>query len=153
MIAAIVGFGLGAILAASRTKLSSHTFPSRTVVEIVHGQRPIVTETVPGPTRTVSVPGPTVTKTVPGPTRTVTTAIAGLAKSAISDGTWQVGTDVTPGTYHAPGGSTCGWVIESGSPNGSNNSIVSKGESGQTNPVVTLSYGDRFTTTNCGTWH
>jgi hypothetical protein len=158
LIAAIAGFSLGALLAGSRTKTATVISPPRTFVQTVDGHLPVLIRTVRGPLQIVTVPGPTTTvsKTVPGPTKTVTRpapSAAASGASAITDGTWQVGTDIAPGTYHARGGSRCQWEVESGSPNGSNSSILSKGALGDTNPVVTLSGGDRFTTSNCGTWH
>jgi hypothetical protein len=154
LIAVVLGLSLGAIAAGSTTQTTTVTSPPRAAVQTVYGHLPILTKTVHGPARTVTVSGPprTVTTTVRGPTKTVTVP-APLPKSPITDGTWQVGTEVGAGTYHAPGGSSCQWEIESGSLKGTKHRILSKGEFGQANPVVTLSAGDRFTTSGCGTWH
>jgi hypothetical protein len=74
--------------------------------------------------------------------------------SSIEDGTWQVGSDVQPGTYRAPGGGGCYWEIDNGPPSSSGNtSNVLNNSFGDSNPVVTLSPGNWFKTSNCGTWH
>jgi hypothetical protein len=154
LIAVALGLSLGAIAAGSKTQTTTVSSPPLAAVQTISGHLPVLTKTVHAAARIVIVTGPTrtQTKTVRGPTRTVTVP-APLPKSPITDGTWQVGIEVGPGTYRAPGGSGCRWEIESGSINGTKNRIRSKGEFGQTNPVVTLSDGDRFTTENCGTWH
>jgi hypothetical protein len=69
------------------------------------------TVTVPGPT--VTVPGPTVT--VPGPTVTVqasppaSSASTPAAGTSFSAGTYEVGTDIQPGTYRTSGSGFCYW--------------------------------------------
>ncbi|MHC1559559.1 flagellar basal body-associated FliL family protein [Actinomycetospora sp. C-140] len=69
------------------------------------------TVTVPGPT--VTVPGPTVT--VPGPTVTVqasqpaSASTAPAAGSSFSSGTYEVGTEIEPGTYRTSGSDFCYW--------------------------------------------
>lgn len=74
--------------------------------------------------------------------------------SKIDDRTWQVGTDVQPGTYPAPGGSLCYWEIRT-SPDNGNGSIdgIKDNGAGDSNPVVTLASGEWFKTHDCGGWH
>jgi hypothetical protein len=156
-IALIAGFGLGAVIARSNAKSTTVTLPPQTVALTVDGHIPVLTDTV-HPTKLEHVAGPTktVTRTVRGQAKTVTVPpprVAGLTRSPIADGTWQVGVDVAPGTYHATGGSGCRWSIAWVSVKSGHNRILSRGEIGQTDPKVALSDGDSFTTSNCGTWH
>jgi hypothetical protein len=70
----------------------------------------VITHDVPVPGPTVTVPGPTVT--VPGPTVTVEApAPAAAAEPApgttFSAGTYEVGTEIKPGTYKTSGSSFC----------------------------------------------
>jgi len=76
---------------------------------------------------------------------------AGGGSSLIADGTWQVGSDVAPGTYRAKGGDSCYWAILNGPPRGDSDNIEENG--GFTaNVVVTLSDGQWFETNDCGDW-
>lgn len=75
----------------------------------------------------------------------------GGGESVISDGTWQVGSDITAGTYRASGGDSCYWAILNGPPRGDSDNIEENG--GFTaNVVVTLSQGQWFETNDCGDW-
>jgi len=75
----------------------------------------------------------------------------GGGASVIADGTWQVGSDVAPGTYRARGGDSCYWAILDGPPRGDSDNIEENG--GFTaNVVVTLSDGQWFETNDCGDW-
>lgn len=65
---------------------------------------------------------PTVIKTVATRTRTQTVTYTPAPKPAISDGTYQVGRDINPGTFRTSGGSHCYYEVDS-DPNG--NSIIS----------------------------
>ncbi|MEV7605126.1 hypothetical protein AB0N65_06775 [Paenarthrobacter sp. NPDC089322] len=74
------------------------------------------------------------------------------AANTVREGTWTVGVDIEPGTYRADAevSSRCYWGIYRSGSNGSDiidNDIVSGGR-----PSVTLSAGQDFTTTRCGTW-
>ena len=92
--------------------------------------------------------------TVASPSASASTSVPGSGGSKIDDGTWQVGTDIQPGTYRAPGGGTCYWEIRTkpDNGNGSTDGIKDNGLS-DSNPVVTLASGEWFKTRSCGTWH
>jgi hypothetical protein len=82
----------------------------------------------------------------------VTGAEQQKAASMIREGTWTVGVDIEPGTYRASADVTsgCYWGIYRTGSNGSDiidNDIVSGGR-----PSVTLSVGQDFKTSRCGTW-
>lgn len=82
----------------------------------------------------------------------VTGAEKAKAANTIKEGTWTVGVDVEPGTYRANSDvtSSCYWGIYRTGSNGSDiidNDIVSGGR-----PSVTLSAGQDFKTSRCGTW-
>ncbi|HZC53025.1 MAG TPA: hypothetical protein VE441_11060 [Mycobacterium sp.] len=80
------------------------------------------TKTVAGPTKTATVAGPTTTvtatarvtttptKVVATHTRVVRITYTPPVKVAFSDGTYRVGSEIKPGTYHTnPGGNDCYW--------------------------------------------
>lgn len=74
------------------------------------------------------------------------------AANTIKEGTWTVGVDLEPGTYRANSdvASGCYWGIYRTGSNGSDivdNDIVSGGR-----PSVTLSAGQDFKSSRCGTW-
>ena len=75
----------------------------------------------------------------------------GGGESVFADGTWQVGTDVAPGTYRARGGESCYWAILNGPPRGDSDNIDENGGF-TSNVVVTLSEGQWFETNDCGDW-
>jgi hypothetical protein len=82
----------------------------------------------------------------------VKTAETTQAANTIKEGTWTVGADIQPGTYRAVSdvSSTCYWGIYRSGSNGSDiidNDIVSGGR-----PSVTLSVGQDFKTSRCGSW-
>lgn len=82
----------------------------------------------------------------------VTAAEKTQAANTIKEGTWTVGVDLEPGTYRASAdvASGCYWGIYRTGSNGSDivdNDIVSGGR-----PSVTLSAGQDFKTSRCGTW-
>src|ERR1700730_2057921 len=67
------------------------------------------------------------------------------------DGVFIGGTDLSPGTYHSPGGSGCYWARLSGFSDRSNEIIANGGFT--TSVIVTISPGDvGFETQSCGTW-
>jgi hypothetical protein len=75
----------------------------------------------------------------------------GGGASVFADGTWEVGSDIAPGTYRAKGGGGCYWAILNGPPSGNSDNIEENG--GFTaNVVVTLSEGQWFETNECGDW-
>lgn len=95
-------------------------------------------------------------KTAEAAVKTREDAVAGAEKAkaanTIKEGTWTVGVDVEPGTYRANSDvtSSCYWGIYRTGSNGSDiidNDIVSGGR-----PSVTLSAGQDFKTSRCGTW-
>ena len=84
------------------------------------------------------------------PTATPSTAVA-LPLTAIPDGTWLVGQEVTPGVYAAPGGEQCSWERLSGF-GGTADEVVASA-SGAVRPIVEIAPTDRgFSTSNCGDW-
>lgn len=82
----------------------------------------------------------------------VTAAEKTQAANTVGDGTWTVGTDIKPGTYRATDnvGSTCYWGIYRSGSNGDD--IIENDIPGGGRPVVTLSPGQDFKSTRCGTW-
>ena len=79
------------------------------------------------------------------------TATPQLPLSAIPDGTWLVGQEVTPGIYAAPGGEQCSWQRLSGF-GGTADEVVASA-SGAVRPIVEIAATDRgFSTSNCGDW-
>lgn len=83
----------------------------------------------------------------------VTGAEAKKEANTIREGTWTVGVDIQPGTYRVAEEVTdsCYWGIYRTGSNGSDiidNDIVSGGR-----PSVTLSAGQDFRTTRCGSWN
>lgn len=82
----------------------------------------------------------------------VTAAEKTKAANTIKEGTWTVGVDIEAGTYrvNADVSSSCYWGIYRTGSNGSDiidNDIVSGGR-----PSVTLSAGQDFNTSRCGSW-
>lgn len=70
-----------------------------------------------------------------------------IAKSSISDGIWESGTDFIPGTYQAPGGSGCYWALL-GSADTSD--IINNGGFSK-NQLIAID-SPYFETDGCGTW-
>lgn len=82
----------------------------------------------------------------------VTGAEAAKAKNTVGDGTWTVGRNIEAGTYVAGKdvGSSCYWGIYASGTNGAK--IIQNDIPGGGRPSVTLSDGQDFKTTRCGTW-
>ncbi len=82
----------------------------------------------------------------------VTGAEKAKAKNTIAEGTWAVGRDIAPGTYvsAAAVSSDCYWAILAGGSNGSD--IIENDIPGGGRPSVTLSAGQDFKTSSCGSW-
>lgn len=82
----------------------------------------------------------------------VTGAEKEKAANTVSDGTWTVGRDITPGTYRSSGevGSRCYWAVLRSGSNGAD--ILENDIPGGGRPVVTLAEGQDFNTARCGTW-
>lgn len=82
----------------------------------------------------------------------VTAAEKQKAADTISDGTWTVGTNVSPGTYTtaADVGSSCYWGIYRSGSNGDD--ILQNDLPGGGRPTVTLSEGQDFKSSRCGKW-
>lgn len=74
------------------------------------------------------------------------------ADNTIREGTWTVGVDIAAGTYRTTDavGSTCYWGIYTSGTNGDD--IITNDIPGGGRPTVTLSKGQDFNTTRCGTW-
>lgn len=82
----------------------------------------------------------------------VTSAEQQKAANTIVDGTWTVGTKVSPGTYTttADVGSRCYWGIYRSGSNGDD--IIQNDIPGGGRPTVTLAEGQDFKSSNCGKW-
>jgi hypothetical protein len=77
---------------------------------------------------------------------------ASKSKTEIVDGTWIVGTDITPGTYKATGAADDCYRSRLKSFEGGTSSIITNGLSGGS-AVVTIEASDKgFATQDCGTW-
>lgn len=83
---------------------------------------------------------------------TVSGAEAQKAKNTFDDGTRTVGRDIEPGTYitTADVGSSCYWAILTSGTNGSD--IVDNDIPGGGRPSVTISAGQDFKSSRCGSW-
>lgn len=79
-------------------------------------------------------------------------AEATKAKNTVTEGTWTVGRDINPGTYVASldVGSSCYWGIYASGSNGDN--IIENDIPGGGRPTVTLSVGQDFKSSRCGSW-
>lgn len=72
------------------------------------------------------------------------------ARQTISDGTWQVGEDIEPGTYRSPAGGSCYWErLRSPGGEGIDNIIANGLEA---NPTVQLEAGEWFRAQDCDEW-
>jgi hypothetical protein len=82
----------------------------------------------------------------------VSGAEAKKAQNTVGDGTWTVGRNIDPGTYVATAdvGSTCYWGIYASGSNGAD--IIQNDLPGGGRPSVTLSAGQDFKTSRCGSW-
>lgn len=71
--------------------------------------------------------------------------------ASFGEGTYQVGADIEPGTYRAPGGQNCYWARLRNFSGGLNSIIANGGF--QKNVVVEILASDTgFESNNCGTW-
>lgn len=78
-------------------------------------------------------------------------ALTSSPTAPFGNGQWIVGTDISAGTWSAPGGPNCYWERESDF-TGDINSVIANDLSAVT-PVVTISATDAgFTSEDCGTW-
>ena len=68
-------------------------------------------------------------------------------QSIISDGIWQVGVDIEPGTYRAEGGESCYWALLNSA---DTQDIVNNGGFGP-NQTITIDSA-WFETNDCGEW-
>jgi hypothetical protein len=78
----------------------------------------------------------------------LTQKVDAAKKASISDGTWQVGADIDPGTYRATSEvpSDCYWEVRS------NDNIVKNDIPGGGFPQTTVSAGQQLKLNSCGTW-
>lgn len=125
------------------------------------GDAPLPTVTAAAQTVTVTAPAVTAIPTERTVTATVTSVATVLRTvkaappapaASIDEGTWEVGSDVTPGTYRTTEtvGSDCYWKISRTGSNGDD--IISNDIPGGGRPRVTLRKGQDFATQGCGTW-
>ncbi len=70
-----------------------------------------------------------------------------VKNSTISEGTWQIGVDIEPGTYRARGGSLCYWAIL----NSLDNFDIANNGGFTANQTVQLTSG-WFESRDCGEW-
>jgi hypothetical protein len=96
-------------------------------------------------------PGRTTVSTTRIPPTAAVSAPPGALRSAFGDGTWTVGTDITPGTYTTQTASNCHWDVEGDSGGGQHGNVASATSSGQVTVVVS-STDKTFTSSGCGTW-
>ncbi len=79
------------------------------------------------------------------------TATSEFPLTAVPEGTWLVGNEVSAGIYSAPGGAQCAWKRLSGF-GGTNDEIIASG-SGNVRLIVEISQTDMgFSTSGCGAW-
>ncbi|MGP5607146.1 MULTISPECIES: coiled-coil domain-containing protein [Micrococcaceae] len=83
--------------------------------------------------------------------KAVGTAEKEKAANTVTGGTWTVGLDIAAGTYRAdePVDSDCYWAIMR---TGSNGDLIENDIPGGGRPSVTLSKGQDFNTSRCGSW-
>jgi hypothetical protein len=72
-------------------------------------------------------------------------AVAGRKATQFGDGTFQVGRDIQPGTYHTEGGSSCYWEKNTGLDDIIDNDNAS-------GPVTLIIDSPYFKSEDCGTW-
>ena len=78
-------------------------------------------------------------------------AITEEPTAVFSDGTYQVGVDVSPGTWRSTGGDTCYWERLSGF-SGTLDDVIAN-DLGGTDPIVTIDAADvGFGAQSCGDW-
>jgi hypothetical protein len=83
--------------------------------------------------------------------KAVGVAEAEAAANTITDGTWTVAVDITPGTYRSNGASAdCYWAITATGSNGAD--IIKNDLPGGGRPQVALEEGHDFNTQRCGDW-
>ena len=79
------------------------------------------------------------------------TATLEFPLTAVPDGTWLVGSEVSAGIYSAPGGALCAWKRLSGFGGTADDIIASS--TGNIRPIVEISLTDMgFSTSGCGAW-
>jgi hypothetical protein len=127
---AIAGAG---IMFAAACGVPTQTASTVTVTSTL---QPVITNTQPVITSTV-----TVTYTPPPP--------PGPKTSIASDGTYQVGVDIVPGTYRTPGGSGCYWARLSSL---STSDIIDNNLSSGPQVVEIQSSDKAFLTKGCTSW-
>ena len=77
----------------------------------------------------------------------------GVPATSFGDGTWAVGIDIAPGTYHASGGVGCSWERLSLFGAGDNTGIIEGPMRPLTPTTVTILPTDKgFSTSHCGRW-
>jgi hypothetical protein len=122
--------GRGAAIAAATLVLAGCGTPGQTAartVTVTSTLQPVITQTV-----TYTPPPP------PGPKTTIST-----------DGTYQVGVDIVPGTYRTTGGSGCYWARLRSL---STNDIIDNNNASGPVVVEILPSDAAFLTERCGTW-
>ena len=108
----------------------------------------------PADAATTTVHAPAVTKTVHAPAVTKTVTTKPRPKATIpGDGTYEVGTDIQPGTYvsSTPDSGNCYWARLKGTSGSFSDIIANNNSAGQS--VVTIAPTDKvFETSGCNDW-
>jgi hypothetical protein len=77
---------------------------------------------------------------------------SGVPATSFGDGTWAVGIDIAPGTYHSPGGVGCQWERLSAFGAVGTTGVIAR-DRPRNAPTVTIASTDMgFSTSHCGTW-
>ena len=85
------------------------------------------------------------------PMPTATPSPTDTSETGFGDGTWFVGTQISPGTYASSGGDFCYWARLSGF-SGTIDDVIAN-DAGSARSIVTIAPGDRgFETNGCGIW-
>jgi hypothetical protein len=77
---------------------------------------------------------------------------SGSQAISFGDGTFAVGIEIAPGTYQAPGGSSCYWERESAFGAGGINGIISNDNPSGSVVVAIAPTDEGFQTQGCGSW-
>lgn len=113
-----------------------------------------VTTAIAGPTVSVTAPAvtltatPTVIKTIATKTQQVRVTYTPPLKNEISDGVYEVGSDIPAGTYRTPGGSDCYFAIL----NSTDSSDIADNNNSAGPMIATLSPGKYFELKGGCTW-
>lgn len=137
VVALLVGVGIGGSGKSNKAAAGATVTATSTVVS-----------TAPAPPAGTVTLKPTVIKTVHTETVTKRVVYTPAPKNVISDGTYQVGPDVPPGTYRTEGGADCYYAIL----NSTNNQDIAQNDNFTGPEIVTLYSGKYFEISGGCTW-